>query len=207
MFTTIEQVKAANAAAGQHWFEPDAMAFFRTRISERIYGGRYFVTSETPGNGAPRRYTVRSAEPDGTIATVGEFYALSRYTAHQEAQRLGWVEEARLLGVEHAEAAAGWSFDGNSDPAERARVLAMLRDGDPVADDFLPAQPNLSGEWADSLAPGELFELIVGREPASDADGDLVERLADGYEQGVGEAFAPACELALIAFCGERVVA
>src|ERR1700739_2806258 len=96
-----------------------------------------------------------------------------------------WTAEARALGIEQAECAAGWAFDGNSTRDERARVLDMLREGDPAAWDYLPAMPNLSGEWADALTPHRLFEQIVGREPETDDDGDVIEALADAFENGV----------------------
>jgi hypothetical protein len=113
----------------------------------------------------------------------------------------GWIAQARQLGVAHAQTAAEWSFDGRSDRAERARVLAMLRDGDPAAFDHLPAQPNLSGEFADDLTPGSLYEQIVGGDvPATP---ELLDELAASYELGVAETFSDACEAALIEYVGD----
>jgi hypothetical protein len=198
VFTTIGQIKAANERAGQHFFEPGAMRFFGTRISPTVYAGRYFVTSETPGHGAPRRYTVRSAESNGHVETIGEFCGLSRYRAHKEAERLGFIETARLRGVEDAESAATWATDGNMS-IERARdILARLQLCDSYSED-LPARPNLSGEWADDLTPQRLFEQIIG-EPERTADYELMDQLADAYEEGVGETFEPACEVQLLRF-------
>ena len=78
-YRTIADIKAANEAAGHYWFTPDAMRWFRTRVSGGVIGGRYFVTSEqfVPYDGPPepRRYTVRRANDDGSIDTVGEFQA------------------------------------------------------------------------------------------------------------------------------------
>src|SRR5438874_314943 len=102
-----------------------------------------------------------------------------------------WAAEAKALGVEHAQNAAAWSFDGNSDAAERARVLDMLRDGDPQAWDHLPQPPNLSGEWAGDLTPVTLAERITGEPAYGEAAGDAVEMLADSYELGVSETFGP----------------
>jgi hypothetical protein len=79
-FDTIADIRAANARAGHHFFEPATMRFFRSRIESTVYGGRYFVTSEQFAMGAhkdPRRFTVRMANDDGTIDTVGEFQAYS----------------------------------------------------------------------------------------------------------------------------------
>lgn len=97
---TIRQIRGANRAAGQHWFDPDTLAFFNSRIHQRVYGGRFFVTSERDDypNGAwdgERRYTVRRAEDDGTISTFGEFgqYPTAR-EAHSAARRAAEEEQA-----------------------------------------------------------------------------------------------------------------
>jgi hypothetical protein len=108
--------------------------------------------------------------------------------------------EAKQLGEGHATDAAAWSVNGNSDRTERASVLVMLREGDPAAFDYLPREPDLSGEYADGLTPNSLFEQIT-REAANNSNGDLVEHLADEYEAGVSETFAAACEAVLIRFC------
>lgn len=83
---TIEQIKSANAAAGFHFFEPDTLRFFRSRIGSKVYGGRFFVTSEEGPSGG-RRYTVREALPDGRIQTIEPFYALTYGQAHAAARR------------------------------------------------------------------------------------------------------------------------
>lgn len=74
---TIDQIKAANKAAGYCFFDRDTMRFFRSRVSEQTYG-RYFVTSDQNSSmrfSYPRLYTVRVARPNGDIDTVGEFQA------------------------------------------------------------------------------------------------------------------------------------
>lgn len=118
-----------------------------------------------------------------------------------------YVPAAREMGEEMAKAAATWTTDGNQDVAERARVLAMLRDGDPEAYDYLPNEPNLSGEFADDPTPRNLFEGIIGRAPELDSlsaeseDGGTVDTLCTAFEDGVSEAFSAACEAELIKFC------
>lgn len=73
MFNTLAEIKAANAAQGQHFFCSDAIRFFSSRVSNRIYpradGGAYFVTSERY-RGSPRLYTVREADPTGRCQTA-----------------------------------------------------------------------------------------------------------------------------------------
>lgn len=83
----------ANRDAGNHWFEPDTMRFFRTRICDggMVHAGRFFVTSEKNsgmGYDYPRLYTVRVGHDDGTIGTMGDFqqYA-SRTVAIAAAKR------------------------------------------------------------------------------------------------------------------------
>lgn len=73
-FTTIDEIKAANAARGDFWFSPDTMRFFRSRIVGKVMFGHYFVTSEKSNDyDAKRRYTVRYAHDDGEVTTIGEF--------------------------------------------------------------------------------------------------------------------------------------
>jgi hypothetical protein len=195
-YTSIEEIKAANEANGGRFFD------LHQRVHQRIYAGKFFVTSarSTDSIRPIRYYAVRQALENGRVEQVGDLYGLTRYGAHKEAARLGWIADAERLGGQLAACAAAFVVDGNSSRAERKRVLDLLRDGDPLADEYLPAAPNLSGEWADSLTPQTLFEMIVGREPASAADGDVVERLADAFEQGVGETFSGECERILIGF-------
>jgi len=102
-FDDIAHVKAANRNLGHYFFERDTMRFFQTRIGSTLYGGRYFVTSErdeaygsiSAAWDGQRRYTVRRANGDGSITTVGEFgqYASSA-TANAAADRMA-REEAR----------------------------------------------------------------------------------------------------------------
>ena len=82
----IEQIQRINAAKGFHWFEPDTLRFFRSRVAERGYTIDdvfvYFVSSEQFVTYHPRyrvdrrRYSVRVANMlTGDIDTVGEFQA------------------------------------------------------------------------------------------------------------------------------------
>lgn len=99
----------ANKRAGHHFFDPDTARFFRSRWDDpRMYGGRFFITSEqqfedSDGRRAPRRYTVRIARPDGTTGgEIGEpdgfqaFDSLAVARVAAEAAAAGYAE-ARLL--------------------------------------------------------------------------------------------------------------
>jgi hypothetical protein len=109
------------------------------------------------------------------------------------------LRAAYELGANAAKNAASWSTDGNSDPSERARVLAMIIAGDGEAFDYLPAQPNLSGEWADAPTPRSLA-YEVGYEGI---DGEILDAISNAWETGAEEHFETACEAELIRFCEE----
>jgi hypothetical protein len=69
-----------------------------------------------------------------------------------------------------------------------------MSDGDPALDDYLPARPNLSGEWADGLTPLALAREITGDD---DPAAELIDRLAEAYDDAVAETFEQACEAEL----------
>lgn len=76
-YSTICKIKEANARAGFHFFKPDAMRFFRSRVLDTVYGGRYLITSERYVSGRmpnePRLFTVRQCDDKGNVTTVGVF--------------------------------------------------------------------------------------------------------------------------------------
>lgn len=86
-FTSMREVKEANARAGQNWFSPESLRWFGSFVGLTIHGGRYFITSEQDTYGAwnnERRWSIRKANADGTIDTVGEF---GQYESHRQASR------------------------------------------------------------------------------------------------------------------------
>lgn len=91
-FATVADIRAANRAIGHHWFDRDTVRFFGSRVGRTVYGGRFFVSSEqdqpfgrfpAAWNGE-RRWTVRMADDDGSITTVGPF---GGYRSGEEARR------------------------------------------------------------------------------------------------------------------------
>ena len=94
---TLNRIKEANRQAGQHWFAPDTMRFFKSRVGCKIYqgeGGVYFVSSErfeaSNGYRAERCFTVREFHPtDKSIDTPhGEpFNEHTRAVAHSRARK------------------------------------------------------------------------------------------------------------------------
>jgi len=76
MFNTIEDVKRANKAAGLHWFEEGAMAFFDSIIYPELIQhpeGAYFISSGRFDSRSPRLFTVRFANLEGRVNSVSEF--------------------------------------------------------------------------------------------------------------------------------------
>lgn len=88
-YSSIAEVRAANKAAGYNFFARDTMRYFRSRVESKIYGGRYFITSEADYylSKFPRRYTVRRANDDGSIDTVGDFQAYGHIDDARSAAR------------------------------------------------------------------------------------------------------------------------
>ncbi len=66
-------IETGNRDAGCHWFDPDTLRFFGSRISEASFDGRYFVTSEDNFDRSARYYSIREAMSDGQVDTVGDF--------------------------------------------------------------------------------------------------------------------------------------
>src|SRR5579885_440819 len=98
-YRTIQDIKRAN----HEWaithkrvsiFDRGAMVFFSSQVHDKVYGGRYFITSEqfiatdygkTLGfKDGDRLYTVRECRPDGSCDTIGEFQA---YKSIEDAER------------------------------------------------------------------------------------------------------------------------
>lgn len=84
-YESIGDVIAANQLIGAHFFDRSAMRFFKSRVENGFVKCAFegegaecratrarFVTSEQ-GPDEVRRYTVREAQPDGSVDTVGEF--------------------------------------------------------------------------------------------------------------------------------------
>lgn len=89
---TISDIKRMNKESGQDYFQPNTVRLFGSRALPDVYqgpGGVYFVTSEQFDEKSPRLYTVRRFYPEsGKIDTVGEFCALPKSVATNQAQEL-----------------------------------------------------------------------------------------------------------------------
>jgi hypothetical protein len=93
-YYNIHEVMDANDRSGRLFFSHGAMRFFKSRISPTIYGGRYFITSESYGD--ERVYSVRECGDSGDIMTHH-----SLVPSHKEAVKLAkeLAKEDRI--VEH----------------------------------------------------------------------------------------------------------
>jgi hypothetical protein len=108
-YKTIEDIKKANKNRGHHFFEKDTLHFFDSRVESRVYGGRFFVTSEQDHGATyemPRRFTVRRCEDDGTINTATDFHP--GFPTLQEAA-------TAMVTLVEAEGATPVEDDGSSD--------------------------------------------------------------------------------------------
>ena len=81
-FNSMDEIRATNSNAGQHFFDEDTLVFFNSNIHREVYDGRYFITSEK-GPDNVRLFSVRRANEDGTITTMGGF---QRHGTHQDAE-------------------------------------------------------------------------------------------------------------------------
>lgn len=91
--------------------------------------------------------------------------------------------DARREGEKAGKRAGASFFDGNTDDATYARVLAGIDDGDPEILDALPML-DLSGQWADGDTDRDVLDLIgvVYEEDGDDVEGDEVKTNDDGDE-------------------------
>ena len=85
----VHEIKLHNIKVGQHFFDEGAMRFFSSRVHSKVYGGRFFVTSEQDAHeygawNGERRYTVRECL-NGYIETCGGF---GEFATARDAQRL-----------------------------------------------------------------------------------------------------------------------
>ena len=69
LYGSIAEIREANKAAGQHWFEKDTLRFFDGIVPEDqpIVHGRFFVSSEQFDSRSPRTHTLRYSNPDAAI--------------------------------------------------------------------------------------------------------------------------------------------
>lgn len=70
---SFDELRRANIAIGQYWFDRDTIAYWRTRVESGFIAGHWFVTSDDPG-GDERVYRARYADDTGRVTTIGDPY-------------------------------------------------------------------------------------------------------------------------------------
>lgn len=98
-YQSIEEIQSANRDAGQFWFTPGTMAFFRTRIESEVIAGYWFITSEE-GPIGERRFSIRVADDQGMVDTVGQFMGYDSAQAAREALDRHFAEAQRELKLD-----------------------------------------------------------------------------------------------------------
>lgn len=98
-----------------------------------------------------------------------------------------WRAEAERMGEEAARAAASWITDGNDTDEFRRWKLASI-EADGVASVII--YPNLSGEMAGDPTAQSITQEITGQEYV---DPDVMDELADAWEEGVNRTLEAAC--------------
>lgn len=90
---TVNTIKDAVRATGSHWFDPDTMRFFGTRVLPTVWqgpGGVFFVTSDKRFDGK-RGHTVRQFKPeDSSVHSSTEIGMMSEKNARTRASQLAW---------------------------------------------------------------------------------------------------------------------
>lgn len=81
-YKTIQEIKQANKEAGNFFFSPNNMRFFNSCVLNKVYNGKYFITSEKGPNNI-RAFTIHMITEDGKIQVIGEF---QQYKTAQQAK-------------------------------------------------------------------------------------------------------------------------
>lgn len=79
-FRDVDEIKTAVSVAGAHFFSPNAMKYFKSKVLDNVYSGQVFVTSERYGEES-RSYTVRMCLHNGHIDTLGDFNKMTKNAA------------------------------------------------------------------------------------------------------------------------------
>ena len=104
---------------------------------------------------------------------------------------LTYKAQAYKRGEDAAIAAASWVIDGNTSQDHIRRMVKWFDDGDPMNDHFLPARPNLSGEWGDEYTPHSLVNDVCG---LTNCTSEMRDEICEAFDEGVADHFEPECE-------------
>jgi hypothetical protein len=99
-YNTISEIKEANKAIDNHFFDAGALKFFNSKIYTEIIHGNLFITSERFDENSPRLFSVRCALTNGSIESLSKFQA---FTTKQQAIR--WAKTCPIRIQEAIECA------------------------------------------------------------------------------------------------------
>ncbi len=179
MTYTINSIQAEMRADGSHWWDKGTMRYFGCKVCPEVYqgpGGIYFVTSEKPPSGK-RAYSVRKYNPDTKdIDTIGNFCALSKLEAHQQAAEMAGsghdtANERHKVISEAEQLALDIRRNGGNCTREQAATLIGLATRH---HELMEAECNIGGMYDDDGEP--IAVLRDNRE----AVGYLAKRLGCG---------------------------
>jgi hypothetical protein len=85
----VWQIKEQNEAAGLHFFKPETMSFFKSKV-HKCFGKGVFVTSETSPYGGTA-YSLRVGDLTGQVETFGEFHSYTSSQATADGKRLSYL--------------------------------------------------------------------------------------------------------------------
>jgi hypothetical protein len=131
MTWTTNKIKDAVRATGSHWFDPDTMRCFGTKVLPTVYqgpGGIYFVTSDDDFE-RNTKYTVRRFEPqDSSICTVGDFASMGLDEARKIAKRaaVGRIPGFSGLLVPPEEGGIPYEMRGLKETTEEFKEISVL---------------------------------------------------------------------------------
>jgi hypothetical protein len=80
-YNNISEIKAANKAIDNHFFDAGALRFFNSKVYPEIIHGNVFITSERYDEISPSLFTVWCALSNGAIETISKFQAFSSKSA------------------------------------------------------------------------------------------------------------------------------
>lgn len=107
-FRSFPELRRAVIDSGSHFFDKDAIKFFRSRIQPELFGGLFFITSEAMDDDAPRQYSVR-----WVYRVTEDDYSTPKSGVCLQIDRFNWrgktLDEARAFAKEALAAMKGES--------------------------------------------------------------------------------------------------
>lgn len=94
-FTTLAQLKRQVTASGSHWFDPNTMRCFNSRIAPRLIGSRFFISSERMDDDSPRLYKVRWVV-DGKLGRLAVYNFEDTFDTLDKAKRFAKTAHALI---------------------------------------------------------------------------------------------------------------